>query len=284
MSDGMIALGALHYDSACRHCHASPGETQSATVRAMLPAPPHIMDVAIADWAPDELHWIVHNGVKMSGMPAWPAERQDDVWPVVAFLMSVRGMSASDYRDLTGKPGDSACAMCHGENGVSRNPHVPRLDILSQTYIENSLRAYLHGARNSGIMAEAVAAIPEGAIAGVAQRFAGAAAEGRAAASSELARRGRALANEDGTVDAPACRACHGPWPEPLNQAFPSLAGQHAPYLEAQLRLWRDGARGGGETAKLMRHAAHDLSNDDIAALAAYYAGLVPAKVNDTRE
>ncbi len=94
LTDAMAAIGARHFDSACRFCHSPPGEARSATTRSMVPAPPPIQE-AVAGWQPRHLFWIVRNGVKMSGMPHWPAEqRQDDVWLVVAFLDRVREMSA----------------------------------------------------------------------------------------------------------------------------------------------------------------------------------------------
>ena len=57
----------------------------------------------------------------------------------------------------------------------------------------------------------------------------------------------------------------------------PVLAGQSRAYLESQLKLWRDGHRGGGVRAKLMTKAAQDLSDDEITALAEWFAGLDPA-------
>lgn len=59
--------------------------------------PAHIAE-AVADWRPEEMHRIVNEGVKMSGMPAWPASsRPDEVWAVVAFLTAIdRGMTAPD--------------------------------------------------------------------------------------------------------------------------------------------------------------------------------------------
>lgn len=285
-SPGMVALGAGHFDTACKVCHAAPGEERSATTLAMVPQPPHITD-AVEDWESDEFHWVVHQGVKMSGMPGWPAEREDDVWPVVAFLEAVRDMDGAEYERLTARPGDSYCAMCHGEEGVSDNPQVPRLDILSETYIANSLRAYAAGSRDSGIMSQAMSQVPEAAIPGIARSMASAApgeAGGAGQAEDDLVRAGRALATEGGTREVPACRACHGPWPERLNPAFPALAGQYAPYLGQQLRLWRDANRGGSAAAELMHHAARNLTEAEIEALAAYYSALAPAKLDDTAE
>ncbi|TNF22632.1 MAG: c-type cytochrome [Rhodobacteraceae bacterium] len=280
-SPAMVALGARHFDSACRTCHASPGRPRSATVRAMVPAPPHVSAIA-GQWQPQELHWIVHQGAKMTGMPAWPATRADDVWPVVAFLRAAPDMSAQTYRDLTESPEGQSCAMCHGAGGASGNPQIPRLDILSEAYIAASLRAYRSGARDSGIMAEAMSHVPEAAIPEIAARMAAQVPVGPAQPMNALARRGEALALRGGGGDVPSCAACHGPWDAALNPLFPSLAGQHAPYLRQQLRLWREAARGGGPVAQLMHHAARDLTEEDIAALAAYYASLAPAKLDRT--
>ncbi|QYX56888.1 c-type cytochrome [Roseovarius sp. SCSIO 43702] len=281
---GMVALGAGHYESACKACHGAPGVERSATVKRMLPVPPRLDRVG-GDWSDAELHWIVHNGVKMSGMPAWPAERADDVWPVVAFLRAMDGMSGTDYETLTGGEAAGSCAMCHGENGRSTNPHVPRLDILSEGYIAQSLAGYRTGARDSGIMAQAMSGVPEDAIARIARRFAEVEPKGDAAPMDDLARDGKTLAYAEGASESvPSCRACHGPWPEPLNPAFPSLAGQGAPYLAAQLKLWREGARGGGPAAELMFKSARDLDDAEIEALAAYYAALEPASLDEVED
>ncbi|WP_375258719.1 c-type cytochrome [Citreimonas sp.] len=299
----MIALGAKHFESACRTCHGAPGAVRSATSRSMLPQPPHI-DEAVDHWSPVELHWIVHKGIKMSGMPGWPAARQDDVWPIVAFLLSVRtDMTPERYESLTaaqlrGPKGLSLCTACHGAQGVPDNPHIPRLDILSETYITQALTAYRGGSRQSGIMQHAASEVPEEVLSQAATVFGNAAppagdgAEG--AGLSDLARRGRELAfsarmpGEDASP-APAegvaaCRVCHGPWDEELDPDYPSIAGQNAPYLEAQLRLWRAEMRGGGPMAGMMHYASQNLTDADIEALAAYYAALPPARLNEVRD
>ncbi|MSU89290.1 c-type cytochrome [Rhodobacteraceae bacterium 2CG4] len=286
----MVALGAGHYATACTPCHAAPGQDRSATVREMKPEPPHIVE-AVKGWNAAELHWIVREGVKMTGMPGWPSDRADEVWPVVAFLLEVDAMTAEDYRALTAAPagadeladadgrGGAFCTVCHNSDGVSDNPRIPRLDILSEEYILRSLLAYRSGARDSGIMEQAMSLVDEAEIAGLAAYFARNTPEGDGAALTETAARGRDLAYAaDPAADVPACRACHGPWPEPRNALFPSLAGQYAPYLRQQLRLWRDEQRGGGPAAELMRQASRELTDEDIAALAAYYAALAPAK------
>ncbi|ETW13259.1 cytochrome c, class I [Roseivivax marinus] len=291
LTDEMAALGAKHFDAACADCHSAPGRGRTATMRAMSPLPPHITQ-AVGHWNPAELHWIVREGVKMSGMPHWPADRDEEVWPVVAFLTRVQeGMDGAAYTEMTGMEKTAArdfayCTSCHGERGATDNPHIPRLDILSRTYMTEALSAYRRGARDSGIMEHAATEVTPAALAEYAERFAGFAPEGGSVngADGDLVTRGRALSRAEDSTRVPACAACHGPWPDQLDEAFPSLAGQNQSYLGQQLTLWRDGQRGGGRVRELMHLAAEELTDADIEALAAYYASLAPATLNETAE
>lgn len=66
-----------------------------------------------------------------------------------------------------------------------------------------------------------------------------------------------------------ACQACHGKnGNEAVDQNTPILAGQHAGYLEFALKAYRSGDRQNA----LMNGFAGDLSDQDIADLAAWYS------------
>lgn len=259
----LIALGAGHYATACAPCHAVPGEPRSATMRVMEPEPPPI-GAAVADWKPNELHWIVENGVKMSGMPAWPAaKRGDEVWSVVAYLEAVKAEAAPPVpsRNLS----DAAyCKSCHGEIAGP----VPRLDLQDGAYLAEQLRAYHSGIRPSGIMAQAVSLVSPDDFDDLAREFARkdkarpAPEAGDDSAGARLARRG--------TRDVPACLSCHGA-NDP--QKGPVLFGQPRDFLKGQLELWRDGVY---DHDRLMHAASRDLSDEDIAELSRYFAGDAP--------
>ena len=71
------------------------------------------------------------------------------------------------------------------------------------------------------------------------------------------------------TKSAP-CAACHGPDGKGIAPNFPVLAGQHASYLAHVLKQYRSGQRDNA----VMGPQAVNLSDEDIADLAAYYASL----------
>jgi cytochrome c553 len=66
------------------------------------------------------------------------------------------------------------------------------------------------------------------------------------------------------------CSACHGVSGVSVSEAIPNLAAQRAGYLEAQLKALKDGTRKNA----IMNAMAAQLSPEDIANVAAYFASL----------
>jgi cytochrome c553 len=74
----------------------------------------------------------------------------------------------------------------------------------------------------------------------------------------------------------PACMACHSiDGSGNPGAMYPHLGGQHAQYVEAQLKAWHDGASWGTDAhAQIMPAIAQKLDAHDIAAVASYIEGL----------
>lgn len=67
------------------------------------------------------------------------------------------------------------------------------------------------------------------------------------------------------------CVACHGTDGKATADIYPNLAGQSASYLETSLKSYREGLRGGG-MSMVMTPQTLNLSDQDIADIAAYYS------------
>jgi cytochrome c553 len=77
------------------------------------------------------------------------------------------------------------------------------------------------------------------------------------------------------------CAACHGANGVSVSDTIPNLAGQRAPYLEAQLKAFKDGSRkapGLVSPTATMAAIAAQLTPEDMANTAAYFASLAPAE------
>jgi cytochrome c553 len=84
---------------------------------------------------------------------------------------------------------------------------------------------------------------------------------------------------------AAVCAACHGANGVSVSDALPNLAAQRAAYIEAQLKLYKDGTRkapGATSPTLIMQAIAAQLSAEDIANTAAYFASLPGAAAGAT--
>jgi len=76
-----------------------------------------------------------------------------------------------------------------------------------------------------------------------------------------------------GKASAITCNACHGTEGNSANPTWPSIAGQNAPYLLAQMKAFKDGTR----SDPLMTSQSMLLSDEDMANLAVYFESLPSA-------
>jgi cytochrome c553 len=297
--DGLKLKGATHYHAACRPCHGGPTLEQPSIAKHMTPRPPDLRE-SVRTLEPAELFYIVKHGIKLTGMPAWPAlARDDEVWAMVAFLRVLPGLQPAEYdrlaglvkvssgeqvplEDLVGQSPRAAetvqenCARCHGIDGRGRGAGAfPRLAGQRAAYLSATLGAYARGERHSGIMEPVAASLDAQDRALIAEFYAGLPAGGADAweTSAEI-ERGRQIASV-GVPErlVPPCQECHGPRVT-RNPHYPRLAGQYADYLRLQLSLFRRQARGGTPYHTIMHKIAGQLTEEQVRAVTAYYAAL----------
>lgn len=79
-----------------------------------------------------------------------------------------------------------------------------------------------------------------------------------------------ALADDSIKALTQTCVACHGQNGVALHNEWPSLAGQKSGYLLAQLRAFKSGTRQNA----LMANQLNNFNDDDLKAIAQYYASL----------
>jgi cytochrome c553 len=73
------------------------------------------------------------------------------------------------------------------------------------------------------------------------------------------------------------CGTCHGVNGRSVSPTFPNLAAQTAPYIELQLKAFKDQSRADPDAQAYMWGMASQLSDATIAALAVYFAAQSPA-------
>lgn len=95
-------IGFHHYHAMCRLCHGSPGFSPEEFAQGLYPAPPSLTTGNVQkEWNDAALFWIVANGLKMSGMPAFGVTHStEEILGMVMFLRRLPGQSAAEYRSL----------------------------------------------------------------------------------------------------------------------------------------------------------------------------------------
>ena len=83
-----IRNGRLHFADHCAICHANDGSGDTLIGRNLYPKPPDLRHEETQKLADGELFWIIENGVRFTGMPAFggaPGSEQDS-WKLVRFI------------------------------------------------------------------------------------------------------------------------------------------------------------------------------------------------------
>jgi len=96
----LVRAGALAYSqNGCINCHGGPGMEPAKFSEGLNPAPN--LKRVVNDLLPQELFWIIKNGIKMTGMPAWSDHSDEEIWATVTFLQKLgNGMTEPQYGEL----------------------------------------------------------------------------------------------------------------------------------------------------------------------------------------
>lgn len=98
LDDPALRERGLHlYHAQCAQCHGAPGIAPQPFALGLTPVPTNLAYGARIRTAA-ELYWVVKNGIKMTGMPAWEFRlAENDLWAVVAFLQALPSIAPADY-------------------------------------------------------------------------------------------------------------------------------------------------------------------------------------------
>jgi mono/diheme cytochrome c family protein len=93
------ALGA--YREMCVTCHGAPGVDPSEIGEGLNPPAPDLTLAKVQARSDGELFWIVSNGIRMTGMPAFgPTHKEEQIWRIVAFLRHLPELSKDEEKAL----------------------------------------------------------------------------------------------------------------------------------------------------------------------------------------
>jgi mono/diheme cytochrome c family protein len=95
------AAGLALFRTHCVICHGAPGVDPTEGGASLNPPAPGLTLARVQARSDGELRWIVSNGIRMTGMPAFGASRsEEEVWQLVAALRRLPRLSPEERRIL----------------------------------------------------------------------------------------------------------------------------------------------------------------------------------------
>ena len=99
----VIAAGMSHYADHCAACHANDGSGETEIGLGMYPKPPDMRKDATQTLTDGELFYIIENGVRLTGMPAWGAgthESAEETWHLVHFIRQLPRLTPDQLDEM----------------------------------------------------------------------------------------------------------------------------------------------------------------------------------------
>ncbi len=168
---------------------------------------------------------------------------------------------------------------CHGIDGQGfRGSYpMPRLAGQQPEYIENQLKAFIERRRNNPVMFNVAHTLTPAMLDALTGEFKNLNPKPLGGASKALVPEGKKIFDEGiPSANVPACASCHGPEAKGDGQ-FPRLAGQLYDYVTKKLSNWdkeRGQDKANPDSSSIMQPIAHDLTEAQIKAVAAYVSQL----------
>lgn len=102
-SSEVIAEGRAHFADHCATCHGNDGRGDTPIGRGMWPKAPDMRLPETQNLSDGELFWIIENGVRFTGMPAWSTgtkEGETASWHLVHFVRRLPKLTPEEREDM----------------------------------------------------------------------------------------------------------------------------------------------------------------------------------------
>jgi mono/diheme cytochrome c family protein len=101
-SEQVLDDGMAHWADHCAVCHGNDGSGEVDMGRQMYPHAPDMRKEGPQGLTDGELFYIIENGIRLSGMPAWggPTANEKDSWKLVHFIRRLPALSPAEIAQM----------------------------------------------------------------------------------------------------------------------------------------------------------------------------------------
>ncbi len=118
-----LASARKHFAEHCASCHGFDGRGDTVIGRNLYPKAPDMTDAQTQRLSDGELYYVIHNGVRFTGMPAWGGEDSpEEIWKLVTFLRHLPQITPEEIRQMQ----EAAKVGGHAEEAKPSHTHQDR--------------------------------------------------------------------------------------------------------------------------------------------------------------
>jgi len=96
------AESRAHFADHCASCHANDASGNTELGHGLFPRAPDMRLAQTQDKTDGELYWIIENGIRLTGMPAWGTGGGNDVdsWKLVHFVRHLKELTPEQLKEM----------------------------------------------------------------------------------------------------------------------------------------------------------------------------------------
>lgn len=125
---GTLAEAREHFSEHCALCHGNDGRGNTIIGRNLYPKAPDMRDHDTQKLTDGELFYVISNGVRFTGMPAWGDEDSpEEIWKLVDFIRHLPQATPEELKTMeTGEHQEhgEAAEPRKAENGAGKQGHT----------------------------------------------------------------------------------------------------------------------------------------------------------------
>jgi mono/diheme cytochrome c family protein len=97
----VLTEARAHFADHCAICHGNDGSGKTEIGQNLYPKVPDMRLPYTQDLTDGELYYTIHNGIRLTGMPAWGADvKDDDSWKLVLFIRHLPQLTSAEEREM----------------------------------------------------------------------------------------------------------------------------------------------------------------------------------------
>jgi mono/diheme cytochrome c family protein len=97
----VLSEARAHFADHCANCHGNDGAGKTQIGENLYPKAPNMRLPATQALTDGEIYYVIHNGIRLTGMPAWgTAGKDDDSWKLVLFIRHLPQLTPAEEREM----------------------------------------------------------------------------------------------------------------------------------------------------------------------------------------